>query len=257
MHHQRRTLFALTALTMTTLGLTQPTESLDDRAGPADPFRVLVFSKTAGFRHDSIPTGVDSLAKLGPEHGFAVTPSEDAAVFTDDGLAPYRVIVFLSTTGDILSDEQQGAMERWVRAGNGFVGIHAAADTEYDWPWYAGLVGAQFRSHPPIQPAEIDVIDRDHPSTRHLLARWARTDEWYDYRTLPAESVRILMTLDQTTYTGAVMEGEHSIAWCHAYDGGRAFYTGGGHTKESFAEPDFRKHLLGGIQWAADVEPAP
>ncbi|MCC5822128.1 MAG: ThuA domain-containing protein [Phycisphaerales bacterium] len=216
-----------------------------------EPFGVLVFTKTAGFRHDSIPDGVRALRELGPEGGFRVHHTEDSGVFTDETLGGFRVIVFLNTTGTILDEDQKRAMERFIRAGNGFVGIHSAADTEYDWAWYGRLVGAYFRSHPPTQPAEIDVIDRDHPSTRHLPERWARTDEWYDFRSRPADTVRVLMNLDESTYEGGRMGEDHPIAWCHAFDGGRAFYTAGGHTKESFAEPDFRRHLLGGIRWAA------
>lgn len=219
-----------------------------------EPFGVLVFSRTAGFRHDSIAAGAAALAELGPAHRFTIHHTEDPAIFSDDGLLPFSVIVFLNTTGDILNDEQQATMERFIRAGRGFVGIHSAADTEYDWPWYGRLVGAYFRSHPPTQAAEIDVIDREHHSTRHLPARWARTDEWYDFRAGPADTVRILMNLDESTYDGGRMDGNHPIAWYHHFDGGRGFYTGGGHTKESFSEPDFRKHLAGAIRWAAGAE---
>lgn len=235
----------------------QPDPATGGDTAVAEPIRVLVFSRTAGFRHGSIAAGAAALADLGTRHGFTTTHTEDAGVFTDAGLARFSVIVFLNTTGDILDDDQQGAMERFVRAGRGFVGIHSAADTEYDWPWYAALVGAHFRSHPAIQPAEIDVIDREHPSTRHLPARWARTDEWYDFRSQPAASVRVLMTLDETTYTGGRMDNNHPIAWCHQYDGGRALYTAGGHTDESFAEPDFRQHLAAAIRWAAGATQQP
>jgi type 1 glutamine amidotransferase len=220
----------------------------------ADPFGVLVFTKTAGFRHDSIGAGAAALAEIGQEHAYTTHHTEDPAIFTDEALAPFRVIVFLNTTGDILNDEQQAAMERHIRAGHGFVGIHSASDTEYDWPWYGRLVGAYFRSHPAIQTAEIDVINRDHPATRHLLARWTRTDEWYDFRSKPAEHVNILMNLDESTYEGGRMDGDHPIAWYHHFDGGRALYTAGGHTKESFSEPDFRQHLAGAILWAAGVD---
>lgn len=244
-----RTLLALVAL----VALLASACASRPPAAP-EPFGVLVYTRTAGFRHDSIGAGAAALAELGAEHGFTAVRTEDPAVFTDEGLAPFRVVVFLNTTGDVLGGDQQDAMERFIRAGNGFVGIHAAADTEYDWPWYAGLVGAQFRAHPPVQPAEIEVVDRDHPATRHLPHRWTRTDEWYDFRARPADPARVLMNLDHATYTGWVMQAPHPIAWCHEYDGGRAFYTGGGHTAESFAEPDFRRHLLGAILWAARAD---
>ncbi|ARQ68555.1 glycosyl hydrolase [Streptomyces marincola] len=213
-------------------------------------FDVLVFSKTAGFRHDSIEDGVAALRALGAEHGFSVTATEDSAAFTPENLARYEVVSFLSTTGDVLNDAQQAAFEGWINDGGGYVGIHAAADTEYDWEWYSGLAGALFHSHPHIQPATIDVEDRAHDATAHLGDTWERTDEWYDYRTNPRDSARVLASLDESSYTGGQM-GDHPIAWCKEYDGGRAFYTGGGHTSESFTEPDFVRHLLGGIRWAA------
>ncbi len=142
------------------------------------------------------------------------------------------------------------------RDGGGYLGIHAAADTEYDWKFYGGLVGAHFHSHPQIQKATVRVEDHDHPATAHLDSSWQRTDEWYNYRTNPREQARVLATLDETTYTGGTMKGDHPIAWCQPYEGGRSFYTGGGHTKESYAEPAFRKHLLGGMLYAAGIAKA-
>lgn len=211
---------------------------------------VLVFSKTAGFRHDSIPDGIQAIEELGTEHGFTVEPTEDAEEFTAENLARYDAVVFLSTTGDVLSQEQQTAFESYVEEGGGYVGVHAAADTEYDWPFYGGLVGAYFESHPHVQQATVEVEDHDHPATAHLAPRWDRTDEWYNYQTNPREQARVLASLDESSYTGGTMDGDHPLAWCQEYQGGRSFYTGGGHTKESFTEPDFRQHLLGGIQYA-------
>lgn len=219
-------------------------------AGPT----VLVFSKTAGYRHASIPDGVRMIRELGREHGFAVAHSEDAGVFDDEALAGYGAVVFLSTTGDVLDEPQQAAFERYIRGGGAFVGVHAAADTEYDWPWYGGLVGAWFESHPRVQAAIVEVADPTHPSTRMLPARWERTDEWYDYRRNPRGDVHVLLTLDEDTYDGGAMGGDHPIAWCQRYDGGRSWYTGGGHTRESFDEPLFRQHVLGGIRWAIGAE---
>lgn len=246
---------ALLAAGLCLMAALQP-QPAASRALTAPPdLRVLVFTKTAGFRHDSIPDGVACLQRLGEAHGFAVEHTEDGAAFADSTLARFGVVVFLNTTGDVLDDTQQGAMERFIRAGGGYVGVHSAADTEYGWPWYGQLVGAWFSRHPEIQPAEIDVLDRSHPSTAHLPARWARTDEWYDYRTQPGEGVHILLRLDTATYSGHSMGEPHPIAWCHEFEGGRAFYSGGGHTRESFTEPDFERHLLGGILWAAGAEP--
>ena len=237
-----------------------PATAQDDVTQPiptAKPqFHVLVFSKTAGFRHRSIPTGVVAIQKLGVERGFRVDATEDAVVFTEEKLKQYGVVVFLNTTGDVLDDAQQAAFEKYIRAGGGYVGVHAAADTEYEWPWYGKLVGAYFKSHPAIQEATVIVSDRKHPSTKHLPERWQRTDEWYNYRASPRGKVHVLASLDESTYTGGSMAADHPTAWCHDYDGGRAFYTGGGHTKECYADPAFLRHLLGGITWAAGQEHA-
>ncbi|MET8082288.1 ThuA domain-containing protein [Streptomyces sp. NPDC005303] len=217
---------------------------------PADSERVLVFSKTAGFRHDSIPEGIAAVKQLGETDGFTVDATEDASAFSTRNLRRYDAVVFLSTTGDVLDPAQQRAFEGYIRHGGGYVGIHAAADTEYDWAFYGGLAGAYFQSHPAIQPATVVVEDRAHPSTSELSPRWNRTDEWYNYRSNPRERVHVLASLDESSYTGGTMNGDHPIAWCQDYQGGRAFYTGFGHTKESYADPAFRSHLLGGIRYA-------
>jgi len=233
----------------------QDADESDQRRPVDDPadFNVLVFSKTAGFRHDSIPDGIAAIRKLGENHHFTIDATEDAAAFTPENLAQYKCVVFISTTGDVLNDEQQRAFERYIQAGGGYAGIHAASDTEYDWPWYGRLVGSYFAGHPAIQDATILVADRTHPSTSHLPERWPRHDEWYNYKSNPRDQVHVLATLDETSYEGGTMGGDHPIAWCHEFDGGRAWYTGGGHTKESFSEPDFLRHILGGIRWAAGV----
>jgi len=216
-------------------------------------FSALVFSKTTGFRHDSIPQGIAAIKALGADNGFAVDSTEDAARFTDAELAGYKVVVFLNTTGDILDDRQKAAFERYIRSGGGFVGVHSASDTEYRWAWYGRLVGAYFADHPEIQPAAVHVEDRTHPSTTDLPAAWQRTDEWYNLRSNPRGAVHVLATLDEVTYSGGKMGSDHPIAWCQAIDGGRSWYTAMGHTSESYAEPLFRLHLLGGIESAAGV----
>ena len=215
--------------------------------------KVLVFSETAAFRHDSIPAGRTAICELAGADGIAVDWTEDSTAFTTDTLAQYDAVVFLSTTGDVLDAAQQTAFEGYIRAGGGYAGIHAASDTEYDWAWYGGLVGAYFESHPANQNATVKVSDRTHPSTRGLPQRWQRFDEWYSFRTNPRGKVHVLATLDETTYTGGVDGVDHPTAWCQSYDGGRSWYTGGGHTNESYAEPAFRQHILGGIKWAAGL----
>ncbi|WP_243740850.1 ThuA domain-containing protein [Streptomyces sp. 8K308] len=214
-------------------------------------YEVLVFSRTAGFRHDSIDEGIAAITRLGAANDFTVTATEDAGAFTAENLSRYEAVVFLSTTGDVLNAAQEAAFEGYVNAGGGYVGVHAAADTEYDWAWYNGLAGALFHSHPHIQRATVRVEDRAHDATAHLGGAWQRTDEWYNYRTNPRTTSHVLASLDEASYTGGTMDGDHPIAWCKEYEGGRAFYTGGGHTAESYSEEAFVRHLLGGIRWAA------
>jgi type 1 glutamine amidotransferase len=214
-------------------------------------YDVLVFSKTAGYRHDSIPAGIQAIKDLGAANGFTVTATEDAAAFTTANLAQYEAVVFLSTTGDVLDAEQQTAFESYIRAGHGYVGVHAAADTEYDWPFYGELVGAWFDSHPLIQKATIRVEDHTHPATSHLPAAWVRTDEWYNFKTNVRATARVLATLDESTYRGGTMGADHPHVWCKTVGRGRSFYTGSGHTKESYVDPNFRAHLLGAIRYAA------
>jgi len=216
--------------------------------------RALVFSKTTGFRHDSIPDGIAAIRQLGQQNNFNVDATEDASLFTDSNLSLYQTVIFLNTTGDVLDNGQQAAFERYIRNGGGFVGVHSATDTEYDWAWYGGLVGAYFQGHPMIQSAKIVIEDGSHPSTTTLPVEWRRTDEWYNFRSNPRGRVKVLATLDETTYSGGSMGADHPIAWCQLYDGGRAWYTAGGHTRESYAEPLFRQHLLGGIQFTAKIK---
>jgi type 1 glutamine amidotransferase len=212
--------------------------------------RVLVFSRTKGFRHGSIPSGIKAITELGPAHRFAVEATEDPAMFADATLRRFSAVVFLNTTGDALDDAQQASFERYIRGGGGFVGVHSASDTEYDWPWYGRLVGAYFKRHPRVQEAKVNVVNRDHISTKCLPPVWSRTDEWYDFRE-PPKGPTILMTLDETSYKDGSMGSFHPVAWYHKFDGGRAFYTALGHTNESYADPAFRNHLAGGIIWAA------
>lgn len=215
--------------------------------------RLLVFTKTAGFRHESIPAGIDAVRKIARESGFEPNFTEEASAFEASALQRYRAVMFLNTSGDVLNANQQAAFEEYIKQGGGFVGVHAAADTEHDWEWYGQLIGAQFKSHPPVQPAVVNAINRSHPSTRHLPERWQRTDEWYNFdrhpRTRIGDRIVLLATLDETSYSGGEMKGDHPFAWCHQIDQIRVWYTAGGHTTESYSEPDFVAHLRGGIEW--------
>jgi type 1 glutamine amidotransferase len=212
--------------------------------------RVLVFAKTKGYHHESIADGLIAIQKLGRENKFSVDTTTDAGYFTEENLKRYAAVVFLSTTGDVLDADQQTALERFMQAGGGFAGVHAAADTEYDWPWYNKLVGAYFLSHPKQQKAVIMVKDKNHPSTSFLPDRWERFDEWYNYKSIMPD-LHVLAVLDEKTYEGGKNGDNHPIAWYHEVDGGRAWYTGLGHTKESYTSDTlFLRHLLGGIKYA-------
>ncbi len=212
---------------------------------------VLVYTKTNGYRHKSIEKGVNTLKFLGLKNDFVITHTEDSLAFNTKNLKKYDLVVFLSTTQDVLGQEQQEAFENYIQDGGSFMGIHAAADTEYEWPWYGELVGAYFKSHPKQQEAKIDVVDRNHSSTSHLNSIWIHFDEWYNYKNINP-SMNVLMKLDESSYEGGENGDNHPIAWYHEFDGGRAFYTGLGHTHESYDDPDFQKHLVGAIRWCLD-----
>jgi len=228
-------------------------------AGTPSNYQVLVLSKTAGFRHDSIAAGIAAIQTLGAQNGFTVTATEDANAFTTANLAQYKAVVFLQTTGDFLNDTQQAAFQTYYRASGGFVGVHAAADAEYDWAWYGDLVGAYFLSHPAGTPTATVVRENTtHISTAHLPDRWTRADEWYNFQTNPrAKGVSVLLRMDETTYSGGTMGADHPITWTRNFDGGRTWYTGLGHTIESFSETNFLRMLLGGIQTAAGIAGPP
>ncbi|WP_047245049.1 ThuA domain-containing protein [Maribacter thermophilus] len=213
--------------------------------------KVLVFSKTMGFKHASIPAGIAAIQKLGKENGFVVDTTKNAELFTDENLKQYSAVIFMSTTGNVLDQYQEAAFERYIQAGGGYVGVHAAADTEYDWGWYNNLAGAQFLSHPSGTPtADFIIKNKNFVATEFFTDTvWNRTDELYNYKNINPD-VNVLITLDESSYEGGENGDFHPIAWYHEFDGGRAFYTGGGHTDESFSEELFLKHLLGGIKYA-------
>ncbi|KMS78183.1 Crp/Fnr family transcriptional regulator [Streptomyces leeuwenhoekii] len=211
--------------------------------------RLLVFTRTTDYRHDSIPAAVDALRSL---DGFGVDHTEDPAVL-EAPLDAYAAVVFLSTSGEVLTPAGRARLAAYVGAGGGFAGVHAAACTEYTWPYYGDLLGARFARHPAYQPGRVLVEDRDHPATRHLPAVWEFTDEWYDFRTSPRGSARVLAAADESSYEGGGMGGDHPLVWCREQGAGRVFYTALGHAAEAYRDPDFRAHLGGGIAWAAGL----
>jgi len=221
-------------------------------AQAAEPARVLIFSKTAEFRHDSIPVAVAALQRLAAQESLAVDHGEDASAFTAANLSRYRAVVFANTTGDVLDEPQQKALEEFVGNGGGFMGVHSAADTEKEWPWYGGLVGAWFHSHPPGLQTTRVVFESgaaDAPSD------WTVTDEIYNYRSNPREQVTVLATVDEDDYEGGTMGEDHPIAWCHAYSGGRAWYTGLGHDAAMYEDTVFQAQLRRGLRYAAGLAP--
>jgi type 1 glutamine amidotransferase len=221
----------------------------------APAFRVLVFSKTLGFRHANIPLGVAAIVQLGKEQAFAVDATEDSSAFSSENLAHYQVVVFLSVTGDVLNEEQQKAFQDYLLNGGGFVGIHGAlfgpSACEEKWAWYHELCGASFKNHSAVVPARVDIEDRANASTADLPVHWSRTDEWYNYDGTPRGTARVLATVDESSYKGGTVGADHPIAWCKSAGNGIMWYTAMGHTEESFRDPFFLKHILGGIQIAA------
>jgi uncharacterized protein len=238
-------------------------------------FDVLVFTRTTGFRHTSIPNGILLVDRLGREHGFGVEHTEDPDAFTDDELGRFATVIWLNTTGDVLDDDGRAAFERYVRGGGAWVGIHSAADTEYDWPFYGELLGgAWFHSHPIQQSGTFHIEAPDHPSTAHLPDPWEIPfEEYYSFVDGPRPHVRVLMNIDEDSYDpdpntthlpegpeapegeSGVM-GDHPMAWCHDVGDGHAWYTALGHEAWLYEDPDFQRHVLGGILTAAGEEEA-
>lgn len=211
--------------------------------------KVLVFSKTNGYRHESIEAGIAAIKKLGAENNFDVDATEDSLYLSDANFKKYKTVIFLSTTGTILGKDQELALQNFIHNGGGFVGIHAATDCEYEWAWYVKMIGGSFLSHPQQQEAKLIIVDKTHPSTKHLPATWQRKDEWYNFKNLNPD-VTVLIKIDETSYTGGKNGDNHPMAWCHSYDGGKIFYTELGHTNESYSDPLYLQHVLGGIQYA-------
>ena len=215
--------------------------------------RVLIFSKTNGFRHSSIPVGIEAIKKLGAENGFGVETTEDSGVFRYNNLKKYDALIFLSPTGKVFGPEEEKALQKYIHRGGGFVGIHAATDCEYNWPWYGDLVGAYFKSHPKQQMARFLVTDKNHPATKFLPDVWEKFDELYNFKYL-SPHIKVIIKIDEHSYSGGENGENHPMAWYQEYEGGRSFYTELGHTEASYSDSLYLRHLLGGIQWAMGKE---
>lgn len=213
--------------------------------------KVLIFSKTNGYHHASIATGIEAIKKLGAENGFGVDTTTDSLLFRKKVLKKYAALIFLSPTGKVFGPDEEKALQSYIRHGGGFVGIHAAADCEYNFQWYGDLVGGYFKSHPKQQEAKVIVTDKNNPATQGIPDPWTHFDELYNYKYYNPD-IKVLLKLDETSYTNVsgVNNDNHPIAWYHDFDGGRSFYTGFGHTNECWADPLFLHHLLAGIQYA-------
>jgi type 1 glutamine amidotransferase len=244
--------------------LAMPTEAAESSAagtgGDTTAYRVLVFSKTLGFRHDSITNGIVALRELAAGNGFAVDPTEDSSVFTATNLAHYAAVVFLSATGDVLDQSQEAALKAYVLDGGGFVAIHGALfgpqACEDRWDWYGEMFCCAFTNHSAVVPAVVRLEDEAHPANAGLPPTWQRTDEWYNFTGTPRGHARVLATVDESTYKGGAMGKDHPVTWCRQVGKGRMWYTAMGHTGSSFEEPLFRQCLLNGIQVAANRKPA-
>jgi type 1 glutamine amidotransferase len=215
---------------------------------------LLVFSETAGYRHASIPDAIAALQMLGDEHGWTITATEDATVFTDGTLDGIDVAVFLMNTGDVLDETQKAALQTFVESGHGFVGIHSVVNAETEWPWFGELIGTRFVNHPAQQDAVMHVAMPEHPACVGLPDPWLRFDEWYNFTESPSSHVDVLLQLDETSYQGGTMGPDHPIAWTHVVSGARVFYTGPGHTSEAWSDPAWLGHVAGGIAWVIEGE---
>jgi type 1 glutamine amidotransferase len=213
--------------------------------------RILVFSKTLSYRHASIEVGKKCIRELGLKNGFRADTTENCNDFNDKNLKKYDAVVFLNTSGDVLDEVQQESFKRFIKSGKGFIGIHGASDTEYDWPWYGKLVGAYFTNHPldpNVRKGVYQVVDKIHPACKHLPERWEREDEFYNFKDINP-SIKVLLNIDEKSYEGGKNGENHPMSWCHEYDGGRSFYTNLGHTEASYSDPLYKDHLLGGIKY--------
>lgn len=223
-------------------------------------FKALLVTTTRGWHHESLHYGVVALKEMAQKQEFILDVFQDPNSFTDEKLKQYAVIIFLNTTGDIFDSAQQKTMERFIQSGKGFVGIHSASDTEYDWDWYTKLVGRMFRIHPLVQTARLQIVDKTFPGLQAFANGALWTDEWYEFGPEKTKGLQYILSVDETSYDpkadwktkkGEGMGTFHPVAWYHNYDGGRSFYTALGHMPTNYSDAGFLQHLYAGIRWAA------
>lgn len=238
---------------------TTPPVLPDDIRRPA----VLVFSKTNGFRHvEAIPAANRMFGDMAKANGWGIFQTENGATFTDEILARFDVVVFSNASGDLFTPDQKSAFRRFVEAGGGYVGIHAAGDDSHSWDWFVtNLIGTRFIGHPmdpQFQEARLRIEERGHDATRHLPAEWVRTDEWYSFDSSPrARGFTILATIDEESYRQVGLFGkdlrmgkDHPMMWWKCVGKGRMLYSALGHTAESYRDPLYRDALQGALRWA-------
>jgi hypothetical protein len=229
----------------------------DDKPEFDKSVNILVFSKTVGYRHESISTGLKMLYDQSKKQNWVITATENAGLFTDDFLSTFDVVVFLNPTGDAIDDIGQAAFEKLMKPGKGFVGIHAAADCEYDWEFYGKLNGAYFKTHPAQQKATVVFEKSNHPAMKPFkgMKSYTTWDEWYSFKENPRPNVNVLATLDESTIkkfdNDNFRMGDHPIIWWSEKNGIRSFYTGFGHTHEAFQDKLIIEHITNAINWAA------
>ena len=215
---------------------------------------ILILTKTEGFRHNSISAAANAMREFDEgNQDLSVTITEDASSVSPQNLQNFGAVMFLNTTGDVLNESQQAALKNFIQGGGGFMGVHSATDTEYNWPWYGRMIGAYFSSHPEVQEADLFVLNNSHPATQYLPGVWTRTDEWYNFRDIQ-DHIIPLINLDESSYEGGENGQNHPIAWYHEFEGGRVFYTAGGHTSESYRDQQFQRHLLGGLKYVLGIQ---
>jgi type 1 glutamine amidotransferase len=228
-------------------------------AGLDSPRRILVFTKNGkGYVHDNIPASIEAIGKLCAENKISMDVTTNSAEFTDENLKKYKALVFSNTNNKLFdNDGQKAVLQHYIRNGGGFVGIHSACGSERQWPWFWSLLGGKFQRHPPLQPFVINVRDRQHPSTAHLGETWQWKDEFYFLDHLEP-GLHVLLSGDRASLKdpskgkndGEQIDGQSPLAWCHEFEGGRAWFTALGHSKEDYSNPEYTKHILGGILWA-------
>lgn len=230
--------------------------------GATPPRRVLVYTRNQVgpglYVHDNIAASVAALKKLGAENDFAVDVSDAPAAFTSGNLKRYQALVFDNTNNEILdTEEQKAALQAYIRAGGGFVGLHSASGSMRQWPWFWSLVGGKFKRHPRLQPFTVNVKDLHDPATAHLPKSFSWTDEFYyldhlatDLHVLLAGDLTTLDDPDQKQYPGRLFGDQFPLVWRHHFDGGRAWYAALGHKPEHYSDPKLTKLILGGILWA-------